>query len=320
MMILYPELKPYIRHQLAVSDVHELYIEASGNPNGIPVLFVHGGPGGGCDVYSRRYFDPELYHIILFDQRGSGRSLPHACLENNTTQDLVSDMEKIREYFNIDRWLLFGGSWGSTLSLVYAQTHPERVLAMILRGIFLCRLEDINWFYRSGASQVFPDYWRDFVNIIPENERDDLIKAYHKRLNGADDLARMGAAKAWSTWEGRCATLRPNQNTIEHFNKPHRAMALARLETHYFVNNAFLEPNQIINNADQLKDIPGVIVHGRYDMVCPAKNAYDLHKAWPDSELHMVREAGHVATEPGIVDALIRATDDMADHFKSEFL
>jgi proline iminopeptidase len=312
MHTFYPEIKPYQRHIIAVEAPHELYVDESGNPDGIPVLFVHGGPGAGCGKYDRRFFDPQVYRIVLFDQRGSGRSRPHAELQTNSTQKLVEDMEFIRKTLEIDKWVLFGGSWGSTLSLVYAETYPERVMGLILRGIFLCRPTDINWFYQAGASRLFPDYWDDFVAPIPEEERSDLINAYYRHLTSDNQIQQMTAAKAWSLWEGRTATLRPNQDVVDSFTEPHRALSLARIEAHYFVNNSFLEENQILRDAHKLADIPGVIVHGRYDVICPLDNAYLLHKAWPGSELNIIRDAGHASRELGIVDALIRATNDMA--------
>lgn len=311
MMTLYPEIKPYRRDCLSVQPPHKLYIEESGDPDGIPVLFVHGGPGGGCDSRSRCFFDPERYRIILFDQRGCGRSTPHAELENNTTQALVEDMEAIRQHLGIEQWVLFGGSWGSTLSLVYAEQYPERVLGMILRGIFLCRDRELKWFYQDGASRVFPDYWEDFEHPIALDRRDNMLAAYYDLLSGDNELARMGAAKAWSLWEGRCATLRPSHETEEHFGDPHVALALARIETHYFMNQAFMDPGQILRNAHKLAGIAGIIVHGRYDMICTLDNAVALNHAWPESTLHIIRDAGHSSSEPSIIDALIRATRDM---------
>ena len=311
MLNLYPDIEPYARHRLAVDEPHELYLEESGNPDGIPVLVVHGGPGGGCEDYHRRFFDAERFRIILMDQRGAGRSTPLAELEGNSTGALVQDMETIRQFLGIDRWLLFGGSWGSTLSLVYAETYPERVLGLVLRGIFLCRPRDIQWFYQEGASRVFPDYWQDFLAPIPEAERGDMVTAYYRRLTSANELEQIQAAKAWSIWEGRCATLHPNPKVVEHFGHPHVAIALARIECHYFMNNAFLEPDQIVRDAGRLADIPGVIVHGRYDMVCPLDNALALHQAWPEAELHIIRDAGHSASEPAIVDALLRGVEEV---------
>ena len=318
MMTLYPEIKPYQRHSLAVDDVHELYVEESGDPDGIPVLFIHGGPGAGCDKNSRRFFDPERYRIIAFDQRGAGRSTPHAELNNNTTQHLIADVEAIRHYFNIEQWVLFGGSWGSTLSLLYAQAYPERVLGMILRGIFLCREQDLQWFYQHGASLIFPDYWEDFIAPIDVSQRNDFISAYYKLLTSGNELARMGAAKAWSLWEARCATLRPSQDVVAHFSGPHRALAMARIEAHYFVSDSFIQPNQILTDAAKLAGIPSIIVHGRYDMICPLDNAVALHKAWPDSQLNIIRDAGHSASEPSIADALVRATGEMARRLRPE--
>ncbi len=291
---------------------HKLYVEECGDPKGIPILFVHGGPGAGCSTDDRRFFDPERYRIILFDQRGCGRSTPYGSLENNTTQALLHDMEIIREYLGIKRWMLFGGSWGSTLSLLYAQKYTENVIAMILRGIFLCRDSDLKWLYKEGANQVFPDYWQEFISPIPEEERDDLISTFYKRLNGEDELARMSAAKHWAQWEGQCATLHPCKNVLERFTNTHTAMSLSLIETHYFVNKCFIEPNQILRDAFKLEGIPGIIVHGRYDMICPLDNAQVLHQAWLGSELHVIRDAGHSSAEPGIVDALVNAAEMMA--------
>ncbi len=315
MKTLYPEIKPYATHRLPVQAPHELYVEESGSADGIPVLFVHGGPGGGCDSRGRRYFDPNRYRIILFDQRGAGQSTPHAGLSDNNTQALVGDMELIRDYLGIEKWLLFGGSWGSTLSLVYAQTYPARVMALILRGVFLCREQDLNWLYQQGASQIFPEYWKDFLSPVAKDRRDDMIGAYYDLLTGDNELIRMSAAKSWALWEGRCATLHPNPKLVEHFSEPHAALALARIEAHYFVNRGFLQENQLVANAASLSAIPGVIVHGRYDMICTLDNAQSLHDVWPDSQLNVIRDAGHSSSEIGIVDALIRATDDMADRF-----
>ena len=310
---LYPPLGTNATYELSVGDGHRLYVEESGRPDGIPALFLHGGPGAGCESAHRRFFDPERYRIVLFDQRGCGRSAPHAVLESNTTWDLVADIERIRERLGIERWLVFGGSWGSTLALAYAQTHPERVLALVVRGIFLCRDEEIRWFYQEGANWVFPDYWRDFLAPIAPQERDDLLGAYHRRLTGENELARMAAAKAWSIWEGRTATLLANPDIQAHFADPHLALSLARIECHYFVNHAFFRPNQLLEDAGRLAGIPGVIVQGRYDLICPMRSAWDLHRAWPGSELRVVPDAGHSAFEPGIRMALVAATDRFAD-------
>jgi proline iminopeptidase len=313
MHTLYPEIQPYVQHSLAVEPPHVLHIEECGNPKGIPVLFVHGGPGAGCEDYHRRFFDPQRYRIILFDQRGCGRSTPHAALEGNTTQTLVADMERIREHLGLERWLLFGGSWGSTLSLVYAEAHPERVTGLILRGIFMCRPHEIQWFYQQGASRLFPEYWQEYLAPIPEAERDDLVHAFYRRLTGDNEMQRMAAAKAWSLWEGKTSTLRPNEAVAGHFGNPFTALSLARIECHYFVNDSFLAPEQILRDAGRLKGIPGVIVHGRYDVVCPVENAWQLHQAWPEAELKIIPDAGHSASEPGTVDALVQATIDFAE-------
>lgn len=317
MQILFPEIKPYKRHQLRVSDLHELYLDEAGNAAGIPIVFVHGGPGGACDASSRCFYDPAVFRIITFDQRGCGRSTPHGELRENTTQDLIADLEAIRQHLKIDKWVLFGGSWGSTLSLLYAQSHPQHVRALILRGIFLCRQNDLDWLYKGGANRVFPDSWEDFVRPIPAAELSDLIAAYYSRLTGDDELARMAAARSWSAWEGNCSKLRPSAELLAKFTKPHNALALARIETHFFRNKGFIAENQILENMAVLEDIPGCIVHGRYDMVCPLDNALALHQRWPASELNIVREAGHSASEPGIVDALIRATADIAKTSKT---
>lgn len=315
MLTLYPEIEPYVSHSIAVEAPHVLHVEECGNPRSVPVVFLHGGPGAGCEPYHRRFFDPELYRIVLFDQRGCGRSAPHAALEHNTTQALVADIETIRRHLNIDKWIVFGGSWGSTLALAYAQSHPQQVLGLILRGIFLCRPQEIHWFYQEGASRLFPDYWEDYLKPIPLAERHDLLHAYYRRLTSNDEVTRMAAAKAWSIWEGRCATLLPRQAVIDHFANPFTALSLARIECHYFVNNSFLAENQLLRDAHRLHGIPGVIVHGRYDAVCPVENAWDLHKAWPEAELNIIADAGHSATEPGIVDALVRAANAMARRY-----
>ena len=309
---LYPEISPYATHQLKVDERHTLYLEECGIPEGIPVLFLHGGPGAGCEPYHRQFFDPEVYRIVLFDQRGSGRSIPHADLVDNTTDHLISDIEKIREYLGINRWLLFGGSWGSTLALAYAQAFPDRVRGMVLRGIFLCRDQEIQWFYQQGASRIFPDYWQDFVAPIEAGKRGQLLDAYHELLTGENELKRMAAAKAWSVWEGRTATLLPNKSIAEHFADPHLALSMARIECHYFKNSAFLQPDQLLDNAHKLAGIPGILVHGRYDVICPLENAWQLHQKWPDSELQVIPDAGHAAGERATRKALVAATDRFA--------
>ncbi len=311
---LYPEIRPYRTQQLAVDDIHTLYIEEVGNPEGLPAVFLHGGPGAGCESYHRRFFDPERYRIVLFDQRGAGRSTPHASLENNTTWDLVADIEKIREHLGIERWLVFGGSWGSTLGLAYAQAHAERIAALVLRGVFLCRPHEIRWFYQQGASRLFPDYWEDFVAPIELTERADMLAAYHRVLTGADELRRLSAAKAWSVWEGRTATLLPDDRVAAHFAQAHVALSMARIECHYFMHDAFLNPTQLIEDAGRLAGIPGVIVHGRYDVICPLENAWELHHAWSGSELAIIADAGHSAAEAGTRRRLVEATDGLAEN------
>ena len=312
MHTLYPAIQSYQQHQLQVSDLHTLYIEESGNETGIPVLFVHGGPGGGSSPKSRCFFDPDLYRIIVFDQRGAGKSTPHAELQNNTTQDLIEDMEKIRQHLGIEAWVLFGGSWGSTLSLLYAQAYPNRVLELILRGIFLCRKQDLNWFYQEGASHLFPDEWQHYIKPIPKELRNNFISAYYQQLTCNNELKRMAAAKAWSNWEGACSTLKVNKRVSEHFSHPQVALAMARIECHYFINDSFIEENQIIKNMHKISHIPGVIVHGRYDVVCPIDNAFALKEHWLEGRLHINREAGHSAFEPANTDALIHATNETA--------
>lgn len=311
MRMLYPAIKPYVNHSLKVDKLHTLHVEECGNPDGVPVVFLHGGPGAGCSPVHRQFFDPEHYRIVLFDQRGCGRSTPHAALEQNTTQHLVEDMELIRQQLGIEKWVVFGGSWGSTLALVYAQAFPQRVLGMILRGIFLCRDQDVQWFYQQGASHVFPEYWREFIRVIPRAERDDLLGAYYQRLTGEDEFTRMAAAKAWSSWEARCSTLVHNQELVDHFSAPYEALALARIEAHYFMNQSFLSENQILRDAEKLAGIPASIIHGRYDMVCPVTQAWELRQVWPQADLQVIPNAGHSAFEAGIVDALIKATGQM---------
>ncbi|MCV6588236.1 MAG: prolyl aminopeptidase [Marinobacterium sp.] len=312
MLTLFPDIHPYRERMLETGEGHTLYVEESGNPAGIPVVFVHGGPGGGTAPAHRCFFDPERYRIVLFDQRGCGRSTPHASLENNHTSALISDMEQIRQALGIEQWLLFGGSWGATLSLLYAQAHPQHVLGLILRGIFLCRDEDVHWLYQQGANHIFPDYWHDFEAVIPQDERHDMLQAYHNRLTSSNEIARMAAAKAWSVWEGRCSTLQPSADVEDHFADPHLALSMARIEAHYFINRGFLAENQILRDADKIAHLPTVIVHGRYDMVCPVKQALELHAVLPEAQLHIVRDAGHSSMEAGTIDNLVRATNDFA--------
>ncbi len=316
MQPLFPSIKNNSSFYLPVDDLHILYVEESGTKDGIPVVFLHGGPGSGCEPFHRRFFDPEKYRIILFDQRGCGKSTPHAELTNNTTQDLIEDMEKIREKLGIEKWLVLGGSWGSTLALLYAEAYPERVSALIVRGIFLGRPRDISWFYQEGASRIYPDYWQKFLEPIPENQHDDLLKAYHELLTGDNEIAKSRAAKAWSTWEGMTANLKPNGSVLDHFTDLHYALSIARIEAHYFMNNNFLTENQIVANASALKNIPGIIIHGRYDMICPLEQAYELHNAWQTAVLEVIPACGHAASEPAIIDALVKATETMADVVK----
>jgi len=307
---LYPEIEPFDRGMLAVSPVHTLYWEQSGNPNGKPAVFVHGGPGGGSDPKQRRFFDPAVYRIVLFDQRGCGRSTPHASLEDNTTSHLVSDMEALREHLHIQRWLVFGGSWGSTLALAYAQKHPERVTELVLRGIFLLRKREIDWFYQSGASHLFPDAWEEYLAAIPPEEHGDLIHAYYKRLTGDDAQARLRAAKAWSVWEGRTSFLLPNPELVAKNAGDEYALAFARIEAHYFVNRGFFErDDELLAGVQRIRHIPAVIVQGRYDVVCPMDSAWALHRAWPEAALRIVPDAGHAALEPGTLHELVSATD-----------
>ncbi len=307
---LYPPIEPHDTRRLAVTAGHDLYVEQCGRPDGEPVVFVHGGPGGGTSPIQRRFFDPSAYRAILFDQRGSGRSTPHASLEANTTWDLVADMERIRADLGIDRWAVFGGSWGSTLALAYAETHPERVTALILRGIFLLRPHELRWFYQEGASFVFPDAWEGYLAPIPPAERSDLMGAYHRRLTGDDPVERARAARAWSTWEAATSRLIPDPALIEEFGEPEHADAFARIEAHYFVNGGFFEhPEQLLEGVERVRHIPAAIVQGRYDMCCPMTTAWDLHRRWPEASFEVVADAGHAAIEPGTVDRLIAATE-----------
>ncbi len=312
---LYASKEPFNSGMLRVSDVHEIYFEESGNPNGKPVVFVHGGPGGGTDPSQRGFFNPDIYRIVLFDQRGCGKSLPYASLVDNTTWDLVEDMEKLRKHLGIAKWQVFGGSWGSTLALAYAQTHPEFVTELVLRGIFLVRKQEIDWFYQRGASALFPDAWEHYLKAIPESERGDLVTAYHKRLTGDDHETCVAAAKAWSIWEGSTSKLHNDPQFVEHYADGNFALAFARIECHYFVNKGFLEEGQLLTNVDKIRHIPTVIVQGRYDVVCPIESAWALHRAFPEAELVIVSDAGHSAKEPGNQSALLDATDKFATNF-----
>lgn len=309
----YPPIEAYKESSLKVSALHSIYFEESGNPEGKPVIFVHGGPGGGTEPDYRRYFHPEKYRIILFDQRGSGKSTPYASIEENTTWDLVSDMEAIRTHLGIERWQVFGGSWGSTLSLAYAVNYPACVTELVLRGIFLGMQREVDWLYQFGASEIFPDAWEDYKNEIPEDERHDFVTAYHKRLTASDLKVQLSAAKAWSVWEGRITRLMPNPEYEKRFEDETFALAFARIECHYFFNRLFFKGDDyLLKNIHKIRHIPAVIVHGRYDICCAIRNAYELNVAWPESELVIVPDAGHSAAEPGIARALVAATDRFA--------
>jgi proline iminopeptidase len=312
---LYPHLSPYRTGFLRVSELHEVYFEESGNPQGMPAVFLHGGPGGGTEAKMRRFFDPRRYRIVLFDQRGSGKSRPHASLVDNTTWDLVADMERLREHLSIERWLVFGGSWGSTLALAYAQSHPERVTHLVLRGIFLLRRWELEWFYQNpgGAAALYPDLWEHYIEPIPPEERGDMMAAYYRRLTSEDPAELSRAAKAWALWEAATSFLRRNSLYTAKLGQDTHSEAFSRIECHYFVNGGFLtSPNQLIENVDRIRHIPAVIVQGRYDIVCPMKSAWELHRAWPEAELHIVADAGHSAFEPGNTHELIKATDRFA--------
>lgn len=308
----YPPIEPFNTGRLQVGDGHELYFEESGNPNGKPVVFVHGGPGAGTDPKQRQFFDPSAYRIVLFDQRGCGKSTPFASLENNTTWHLVADMELLRTHLKIEKWQVFGGSWGSTLALAYAQTHPERCSELVLRGIFLLRKWEIDWFYQDGTSHLFPDAWEKYLAAIPEAERGDLVNAYYRRLTSADPKVRADAARAWSQWEGRTSYLLPNASYLSKTGEDAFADAFARIECHYFVNGGWVTGEKALlapANIARMKHIPGVIVQGRYDVVCPMESAWALHRAWPEADLRVVEDAGHAAHEPGNLHELIEATD-----------
>lgn len=312
MRSLYPEIEPYDHGMLDVGDGHRVYWEVCGNPEGKPVVFLHGGPGGGCSPAQRRLFDPRKYRILLFDQRGCGRSTPYASLEANTTWHLVADIERLRVMLGVEKWMVFGGSWGSTLALAYAQTHPERVSELVVRGIFTLRRAELLWYYQEGASWMFPDKWERFLAPIPVEERGDLMAAYRKRLTHSDPAVQREAARAWSLWEGETITLLPNEEFSDQFGDEHYAVAFARIENHYFVNEGFFEEGQLIRDAHRLKDIPGVIIQGRYDIATPPATAWELHKAWPEAKFIMVPDAGHAFNEPGILHHLIETTDAFA--------
>jgi proline iminopeptidase len=307
---LYPAIEPYNQGKLKVSDLHTIHYEESGNPQGKPVIFLHGGPGGGIVPMYRQYFDPQQWRIVIFDQRGCGQSTPYAELRENTTWDLVQDIEQLRQKLQIDKWVVFGGSWGSTLALAYAQTHPERCKGLILRGIFLLRSSEIRWFYQAGANHLYPDAWQEYLKPIPLEERDDLLSAYHKRLTSENPEIRLEAARAWSVWEASTSKLIPSPASQESFARSEFAEAFARIECHYFVNRGFFErDNQLLENIERIRHLPGIIVQGRYDVVCPMISAWELHQAWRSAEFMVIDDAGHSVSEPGIKDALIQACD-----------
>jgi len=308
----YPEIEPYETGMLDVGDGHRIYWERVGTRGAKPAVFLHGGPGGGISSKQRRQFDPKKYDAMLFDQRGCGKSTPHAELEANTTWHLVADIERLREMMGVEKWQVFGGSWGSTLALAYAETHPERVSELILRGIYTLTKAELAWYYQSGVSEMFPDKWERFISVIPEAERGDLIAAYRKRLTSGDRNVQLEAARAWSVWEGETITLLPDPALSAQHGEDDFAIAFARIENHYFTHGGWLEEGQLLRDAIKLRGIPGVIVHGRYDMPCPLRYAWELSKAWPDAELHIIEGAGHAYSEPGILDRLIRATDKFA--------
>jgi len=310
---LYPPIEPYDQGFLAVSSLHTLYYEQCGNPAGKPVVFLHGGPGGGIDPIYRQYFDPSRWRVVLFDQRGCGKSRPYAELRENTTWDLVADIERLRQHLGVERWFVFGGSWGSTLALAYGQTHPQSCLGFILRGIFLLRSFEIRWFYQTGASHLFPDAWQHYLEPIPPEERDDLLAAYHRRLTDPDREVRLKAARAWAIWEASTSKLIPSPDLIERFGQGEFAEAFARIECHYFVNRGFLDPeDRLLRGVERIRHLPGIIVQGRYDVVCPPISAWELHQAWPEAEFQLIPDAGHSMTEPGIRAALLEATDRFA--------
>ncbi len=311
---LYPAIEPYREFRLNAGQGHTLHVEECGNPRGRPALIVHGGPGGGCNPTMRRLHDPDIYRIVLFDQRGCGRSTPNASLVDNTTQHLVADMELIRTELGIERWQLFGGSWGSTLALAYAETYPDRVANMVLRGIFLLTKAEVDWFYQEGCSWLYPEAFAEFQNPIPPSERHNMVAAYHARLTHADERVRLAAARDWSIWEGTTLSLLPDAGRVTRFSVDAYALAFARIECHYFINAGFFKRDgELLLNAGRLANIPGVIVHGRYDVVTPVRSAVRLHEAWPESQLHIVADAGHAMTEPGIMHELVRATRYFSD-------
>lgn len=312
MKTLYPPIEPYDQGMLDVGDGHSVYFERVGKRGGKPAIFLHGGPGGGCSAAHRRLFDPDVYDVVLFDQRGCGRSRPTAELDSNTTWHLVEDIERFRSLVGAEKWLVFGGSWGSTLALAYAEKYPRNVSALVLRGIYMLSKAELDWYYQFGVSEMFPEKWEKFLAPIPVAERGDMLAAYYRRLTGDDREVQLAAAKAWSIWEGETITLLPDSATAAPFHDDHYALAFARIENHYFVHGGWLSEGQLLRDAGKLSGIPGTIVHGRYDMPCPARYAFELHKAWPEADFHLVEGAGHAYSEPAILDKLIQATDRFA--------
>ena len=314
MNTLYPAIEPYNEFKLNVTDLHTIHVEESGNPEGKPVVFLHGGPGGGIEPIYRQYFDSDKWRIIIFDQRGCGKSTPHAELQENTTWDLVADIETIRKHLEIDKWVVFGGSWGSTLSLSYSIIHPDRCKGLVLRGIFLIRKKEIDWFYQNGASNIYPDAWEKYLKPIPDNEQNDLVSAYYKRLTSSNESIRLEAAKAWSIWEASTSKLFQSENNLHQFEEPKIAEAFARIECHYFVNGGFFEyENWILNNVGKICHLPTVIIQGRYDVVCPMVSAWELHKVLPNADFEVIKDAGHSMSEKGIASKLIEYTDKFSD-------
>jgi proline iminopeptidase len=309
---LYPAIKPYAQHELQVSDQHLLYVEETGNPEGIPVVVVHPGPGAGADAYLRRFFDPQTYRIILFDQRGCGRSSPHMESKDNNTNLLLDDIDTIRDFLGLGEFVLSGGGWGSLLALLYAQKFPQQVKALLLHQVFLGRQQDISWFYKQGANLVYPDYWQEFINFVPKDKQDNIPLYYSACVQGTNELARMSAAKNWALWQARCSSLQPHLYVIDQFSDPHFALALATLESHFIINNYFIEENQVMNNVHKIRHIPTYIVHGRFDLVTPLDSAWELHQAIPASNIRIVRDAGHSDRESGIIDALIYASKEIS--------
>lgn len=314
MNVLYPEIEPYNEFNLKVSELHTIHVEESGNPNGKPVIFLHGGPGGGIEPVYRQYFYPEKWRIIIFDQRGCGRSTPHAELRENTTWDLVEDIEKIRCHLEIEKWVVFGGSWGSTLSLSYSITHPDRCKGLILRGIFMLRKKEIKWFYQEGCSFIYPDEWEKYLTPIPDSERHNMVKAYYKQLTSEDENIRLNAAKSWARWEASTSKLIQSETSLHHFDDPKVFEAFSRIECHYFINRGFFETDGwLLNNVEKIRHLPAVIVQGRYDVVCPMVSAWELHRAFPEADFEIVQDAGHSMTEPGIRSKLIEMTDKFVE-------